>query len=208
MRLRPGTLVDLFDRTTVPSEGTLGELCVIIGECGFNVTAVEDTWTETIIRFSCPAPIVNGSLRVDRSRSTFDVLIADENGALHRLQTRSDEKAFAYVASYLEPRLVTEEVDIREKYKHLTEPSKNLLSWLLRQYTASGVYAFAPNDIGSDLSEADRTEGIDLLVQQGFLRMTRKDTLVLDRTLADDMRGLGLEQDEPTEDLGDGLGIV
>ncbi len=206
MRLRPGTLVDLFDRTRVPSESSLGELCMIIGECGFNITAVEDTWSETTIRFSCPQPIVNGSMRVDRNRSAFDVVLVDDKGVLHRLQTRDDEKAFEYVSSYLAPNLVTEEVDIREKYKKLSESARSLLSWLLQQYTASGVYAFSPNDIGSDLDEVSKSEGIDLLIQQGFLRMTRKDTLVLDRTLADDMRGMDLTQSEPEPDGG--LGIV
>jgi hypothetical protein len=204
MRLRPGTLVDLFDRTAVPSEASLGEICAIIGECGFNVTAVEDTWSDTIIRFTCPSPIVNGSIRVDRSRSSFDVLIADDKGEIHRLQTRSDSKAFEYVSSYLSPRMVNEEVDIRDKYKNLSDSARDLLSWLLRQYSSGGIYAFSPNDIGSDMSQSARTEGIDLLIQQGFLRMTRKDTLVLDRTLADDMRSMDLDG---TSDDG-GLEIV
>jgi hypothetical protein len=209
MKLRPGTLVDLLDRTAIPSEASLGELCLIVNECGYGVTEVSDTWKETVVSFTSPKPMVNGSVRVDRDRGAFDVVIIDHNGKLHRLMTTSDEKAFEYLSKYAGP-VITEEVDIREKYKQLEHPARHLLSWMLQQYAASAVYVFAPNDIGEDMDLGDKDQAVDQLIEQGFLRMSGKDALVLDRTLADDMKDksdlLGGETEE--NDTSEGLGII
>ncbi len=184
MRIRSGTLVELFDRSAIPSEAAVGELCLIINECGYGVDDVSDSWNETVVGFSNRDMHVYGSVKVDRSRGLFDVAVVDHKGVSHRIATNNDARVFEYISSYL-----MEEVDLKDKYANLSDPARDLLSWLLQQYASSGVYAFSINDIGSDMSASDKSNAVDLLIQQGFLRMTRKDTLVLDRTLADDMRG-------------------
>ncbi len=200
MRIRSGTLVELFDRSAIPSEAAVGELCLIINECGYGVDEVSDSWNETVIGFSNRDMHVHGSMKVDRIRGVFDTVVVDHRGLSHRMATNNDVKVFEYISGYL-----TEEVDLKDKYANLSSPARNLLSWLLQQYASSGVYAFSINDIGSDMSASDKNDAVDLLIQQGFLRMTRKDTLVLDRTLADDMRGksdiLGGNDDEQGLDI-------
>lgn len=183
--LRSGTIVELFDPSSSPSEAALGEVCLFVNECGYGVTEVEDKSNSTIIMFENSEMNVNGSIIIDRSTGLFNVSVIDSLGKSHNITTNKDVTAFKHMKRYL-----NEEVELRDKYNSLEQSSKYILSWILRQYMASGVYVFSFNDLGIDIDESTKEEAINDLVDQGFLRMSKKNVLVLDRTLADDLREL------------------
>lgn len=181
--LRSGTIVELFDPSSSPSEAALGEICLIVNECGYGVTEVEDNNNSTTIMFENPEMNVNGSIVIDRLNGFFHVTIIDNLGGQHNVTTKKDETAFNHISRYL-----NEEVELKDKYNKLEYSAKYLLSWILKQYIANGVYVFSFNDLGLDLDESTKEDSVNELVDQGFLRMSKKNVLILDRTLADDLR--------------------
>lgn len=183
MRLRSGTITELFDASSSPSEAALGEICLVVSECGYGVTEVLDENNSTVIMFESSDGDINGSIVIDRINSVFSVSVIDNHGKSHNITTKKDDVAFNYMKQHL-----TEEIKLSAKYKKLGQSSRYVLAWIMRQYTSNGIYVFSFNDIGLDLDESTKEEAINDLVDQGFLRMSKKNTLILDRTLADDIR--------------------
>lgn len=183
--LRSGTLIELLDRSTEPSEAALGELCLVIKECGYDVSEVKDENNSIVVFFENYEMNLNGSIIIDRMSSVFSINVVDRDGKYHNIFTKNDTKAFDYIKKY-----INEEVELRSKFKKLNDSAKYLLSWIMRQYSTGGIYVFSYNDLGVDIDESTKQEAINSLVDHGFLRMSKNNTLILDRTLADDLRDL------------------
>lgn len=179
--LRSGTIVELFDPSSTPSEAALGEICFVINECGYAVTNVSDEDNSTVIMFENLKSNVNGCIILDRSNATFNVSIIDSNRKSHNLSTKEDKTVFDYMKKCL-----NEEVSLKKKYEQLDISAKQLLAWILKQYKTKGIYVFSFNDLGLDLDDATEHEAVSSLIDQEFLRASKKNTLILDRTLADD----------------------
>lgn len=184
-KLRSGTFVELFDPSSSPSEAALGEICFIVNECGYGITEVDEKHNSIVIMFENSKLNVNGSLILDKSNGFFSVGIIDSKGKSHNITTKEDSIAFNHMKKHL-----NEEVELKAKYKKLDISAKTLLSWMLKQYMTSGIYVFSFNDLGLEMDEATKEEAINSLVDHGFLRASKKNSLILDRTLADDLKDI------------------
>lgn len=181
-KLRSGTIVELFDPSSTPSEAALGEFCFAIKECGYGVTEVNNELNSIVVMFENIKTKINGCVILDRSNETFNLSIIDRFGKSHNFLTKKDNVVFECMKRYL-----NEEVELKAKYEKLDISAKQVLAWILNQYKTEGIYVFSFNDLGLDLDDVTEHDAISSLVDQEFLRASRKNTLILNRTLADDL---------------------
>ena len=193
-KLRTGILVELFDPTAVASEDAIHEVCGLISECGYEIDGVEDRWNGTTVQFSSLVPTVHGCVHLDNQLARFHTTIY-EHKTVRSMVTSSDELFFEYILKPMHPHignLLTEEVDVSDKWKKMNPAAQEFLMDAVRQYWSSKgteheVYVFDPDDLSSDLGTSDRVAAFDDVIRQQFMTLM-DDTLVLSRTLADDLR--------------------
>lgn len=183
MELRPATIADIFDQTSVPSEESITEICTLLAECGFSVRAVSDDWDSTAIEIVSDVPSISGRLRLDRQDESF-ALSLEHGGRTRRLVTRSDNRLFRFLLEQMEPLVgvITEEVNVVTKWNNLGPSAQELLTALVNTYIAEGTFSFPIDGAGMDPGITDE------LLTQGFIRIAGRSAVVLDMTLADNLR--------------------